>query len=337
MQEKSEFKAFNPDEYEVVMKAIGPERGKHYVLHNKKAEKYGLLYNKKSAEDASFYAPYLMHIIGKKCGINVPETELGFYLINDINKTTYRDSFFESSLVYTGIDPIWGRNISHVAQDVVEATYLTENEQAAKRRRDQDRGRVQKMNFEEYVESYVYYLVSRGSKPKHEYSKTEVDKMRQELVDRAMFGLKLGIHGQTSIDLYDHKNATLSPYYLSSHNMFLMGINNEWVEKTLGKSDEEFKESMEYELKTQYGVPYNYTVPTAEQLLTHIFDRYPDQAERAYKKVTAFTAENLEAELSTYTHLDETHKKMALRIFKMRTREFEKVYKEHQKTKSQNK
>ena len=27
-----------------------------------------------------------MHVIGKKCGINVPETELGFYLINDINK-----------------------------------------------------------------------------------------------------------------------------------------------------------------------------------------------------------------------------------------------------------
>ena len=57
------------------------------------------------------------------------------------------------------------------------------------------------MNFEEYVESNVYYLVSRGSKPKHEYSKTEVDKMRQELIDRAMFGLKLGIHGKTNIDL----------------------------------------------------------------------------------------------------------------------------------------
>ncbi len=39
MQEKSEFKAFNPDEYEVVMQAFGPERDKHYVLHNKKTEK----------------------------------------------------------------------------------------------------------------------------------------------------------------------------------------------------------------------------------------------------------------------------------------------------------
>lgn len=334
MQEKSEFKAFNPDEYEVVMQAFGPERDKHYVLHNKKTEKYGLLYNKRSTDDASFYTPYLMHIIGKKCGINVPETELGFYLINDINKTTYRDSFFESSLVYTGIDPIFGRNVSHAAEDVIEGTYLTENEQAAKRRREQDRGRVQKMNFEEYVESNVYYLVSRGSKPKHEYSKTEVDKMRQELVDRAMFGLKLGIHGKTNIDLYDHKNATLSPYYLASHNMFLMGINNEWIEKTLEKPDEEFKQSMEYELKTQYGVPYNYIVPTAEQLLTHIFERYPDQAERAYKKVTAFTLEDLEAELATYTHLDEAHKKMALRIFEMREKEFQKVYKEYQKSKS---
>lgn len=260
-------------------------------------------------------------------------------IINDIDQTipSYKDSFFEASLVYTGIDPIFGRNVSHALEDVVEGTYLTENEQASKRRREQDRGRVQKMIFEEYVESNVYYLVSRGSKPKHEYSKTEVDKMRQELVDRAMFGLKLGIHGQTSIDLYDHKNATLSPYFLSSHNMFLMGINNEWVEKTLGKSDEEFKQSMEYELKTQYGVPYNYTVPTASQLLAHIFDRYPDQAERAYKKVTAFTLEDLEAELTGYTHLDETHKKMALRIFQMRAREFEEVYKEYQKNKAQNK
>ena len=190
------------------------------------------------------------------------------------------------------------------------------------------------MNFEEYVESNVYYLVSRGSKPKHEYSKTEVDKMRQELIDRAMFGLKLGIHGKTNIDLYDYQNATLSPYYLASHNMFLMGINNEWIEKTLEKPDEEFKQSMAYELKTQYGVPYNYTVPTAEQLLNHIFERYPDQAERAYKKVTAFTLEDLEAELATYTHLDEAHKKMALRIFEMREKEFQKVYKEYQKSKS---
>lgn len=206
--------------------------------------------------------------------------------------------------------------ISHVSQDVVEATYLTENEQAAKKRRDQDRGRVQKMNFGEYVESNVYYLVSRGSKPKHEYSRTEVDAMRQELIERAMFGLKLGIQGQTSIDLFDHKDARLSPYYLASHNMFLMGINNEWVEKTLNKSDEEFKESMNYELKTQYGVPYNYIVPTSEQLLAHIFDTYPDQAERAYKKVTVFSLEDLKAELDTYTHLDEVHKKMALRILK---------------------
>lgn len=339
MEQKSEFKPFNPDEYEAVMQAFGPEGRKHYVLHNKKTGKYGLIYNKKSTDDASFYAPYLMQVIGKKCGINVPETELGFYLINDIDQTMplYRTSFFESSLVYTGIDPIFGRRISHASQEVVDATYLSENEEAAKKRQDQDRGRVQKMNFGEYVESNVYYLVSRGSKPRYEYSKSEVDAMRQELVDRAMFGLKLGIQGQTSIDLHDNKNARLSPYYLSSNNMFLLGINNEWVEKTLGKSDDDFKNSINYELKTQFGVPYNYTVPTAEALLAHIFDTYPEQAERAYKKVTAFSVEDLRNELDSYTHLDETHKQMALRIFEMRDREFESVYKEHLKNKSQNK
>lgn len=95
MEQKSEFKAFNPEEYEAVMQAFGPERGKHHVLHNKTTGKYGLLYNKKSTNDASFYAPYLMHIIGKKCGINVPETELGFYLIPDVDQLIplYRESF----------------------------------------------------------------------------------------------------------------------------------------------------------------------------------------------------------------------------------------------------
>ena len=37
---------------------------------------------------------------------------------------------------------------------------------------------------------------------------------------------------------------------------------------------------------------------------------------------------------SRYTHLDEAHKKMALRIFEMREKEFQKVYKEYQKSKS---
>lgn len=339
MEQKSEFKPFNPGEYEAVMKALGPERGKHYVLHNKTNGKYGLLYNKKNAEDASFYAPYLMYIIGKKCGIDVPETELGFYLIPDIDQQEqlYRTSFFESSLVYTGIDPIFGRNVSHAGQEVVEATYLTENEVAAARRRDQNRGRALKMNFEDYVESNVYYLVSRGSKPRQEYSRSETDAMRQELIDRAMFGLKFGVQGQTSIDLYNHANAKLSPYFLASRNMFLLGINNEWVASTLEKSNEEFEEAINYELKPQYGVPYNYTVPTPEQLLAHIFDRYPEQAERAYRKVTAFSREDLEAELSSYSQVDETHKKMALRIFDMRDRQFQKGYEDYKRNKTQNK
>lgn len=339
LEEKSEFKMFNPDEYEKVMQALGPERRMHYVLHNKVNGKYGLIYNKKDTEDQGFYAPYLMYVIGKKCGINVPETELGYYLINDIDQLvpSYKDSFFESSLVYTGIAPIFGRNVSHVSQQVVDATYLSENPQAAEKRRDQDRGRVQNMNFEEYVESNVYYLISRGSKPRQEYSRAEIDAMRQELVDRAMFGLKLGIQGQTTIDLFDHRNARLSPYFLSSHNMLLLGINNNWVSSTLKESDEDFKESIEYELRPQFGIPYNYIVPTSEQLLAHIFETYPEQAERAYKKVTAFSQEDLEAELNSYTHLDETHKKMALRIFEMRDKEFQKVHDEQKKSRTQNK
>ncbi len=338
-EKKSEFKAFNPNEYEKVMQAIGPEGRKHYVLHNKTNGRYGLMYNKKSPEDQGFYAPYLMQVIGKKCGINVPETELGYYLINDIDQLvpSYKDSFFESSLVYTGIDPIFGRDVSHVSQEVVDATYLSENPQAAEKRRDQDRGRVQKMNFEEYVESNVYYLISRGSKPRQEYSRAEIDAMRQELVDRAMFGLKLGIQGQTSIDLFNYKNARLSPYFLSSHNMFLLGINDNWVSSTLDENDEDFRKSINYELRPQFGIPYNYIVPTSEQLLAHIFETYPEQAERAYNKVTAFSPKDLKAELDSYTQLDENHKKMAIRIFEMRDKEFQKVHEEQKKNRIQSK
>lgn len=280
-----------------------------------------------------------MQVIGKKCGINVPETELGFYLINDIDQLipSYSTSFFDCSLVYTAINPIFQRNLSHASQEVVDATYLSENPQAAERRRDQDRGRVQKMNFEEYVESNVYYLISRGSKPRQEYSRAEIDGMRQELVDRAMFGLKLGINGQTSIDLYNHKDARLSPYFLSSSNMFLLGIRNEWIDSELEKSDEDFKKTLDYELRPQFGIPYNYIIPTSEQLLAHIFDTYPEQAERAYKKVTAFSLEDLKAELDSYKSLDESHKKMALRIFEMREREFQKVHEEQKRSRAQNK
>lgn len=336
MEEKSEFKMFNPDEYQSVMKAFGPERRKHYVIENKNKGKYGLLYNKKSPEDDGYYAPYLMYVIGKKCGINVPETELGVYLINDIDQLvpSYSQSFFESSLVYTRVNPLFGDKMAHVSQDVVDATYLTENPKAAERRRDQDRGRVQEMNFEEYVESNLYYLISRGSKPRVEYSRAEIDAMRQELVDRAMFGLKLGIQGQTSIDLYDYKNATLSPYYLSSNDMFLLGVNNEWLEKTLQEPDEKFKETMEYELKPQFGVPYNYIIPTSGKLLEHIFETYPEEAEKAYKKVITFTPEDLKTELDSYTRLGKTHKNIALRIFEMRDREFQKVYEDQKKNRN---
>lgn len=338
IEEKSEFKMFDTNEYKLIIRALGPEGGMHYVVRNEQTGKYGLIYNKKSIEDQGFYAPYLMQVIGKKCGINVPETELGYYLINDIDQRvpSYKDSFFQSSLVYTNINPLFDDNVSHVSQEVVDSTYLSENPQAAEKRRNQDRGRVQSINFEEYVESNVYYLISRGSKPRQEYSRAEIDAMRQELVDRAMFGLKLGIHGKTSIDLYNHKNAKLSPYYLSSHNMLLLGISNNFVDSTLTESEEAFKNSIAYELPPQFGVPYNYVIPSAEQLLAHIFETYPEQAEKAYKKVMSFSPRDLEEELSSYTQLDENHRKMAMRIFEMRDKEFQKVHEEQKKNRTQN-
>lgn len=328
MEKESEFKMFNPDEYELVMKAFGPEGDKHYIIHNKTTDKYGLLYNKKSLEDQSYYSPYLINTIGKKCGINVPDVELGYYIINDIDQVIplYSKSFFQSSLVYTDIDPYMRNRVSHASQEIVDSTYLSENPIAAQKRSDEDRGRVQKINFKEYVESNLYYLLTRGTKTRQEYSRAEIDSIRQELVDRAMFGLKLGVKGKTNVDLLDHKNAKLSPYYLESRNMLLLGINNKWVESTLEESDEEFKKSMERELPTQFGIPYNYIVPTSEELLEHIYETYPEQAEKSYNKLKSFSLEDLKSELDSYTDMDDTHKKMALRIFELKDREFEKVH-----------
>lgn len=339
MEVKSEFKSFNVDQYEYEGSALGAEGRKHYVLQNKENGKYGLLYNRKYPKDGSFYGPHLMSVIGKKCGIKVPQTELGFYLINDIDQLypSYSTSFFESSLVYVdGMDPIFDRNITFVDQSVVNSTYLRENEQVAQKRKSQNRENFHKMGFEEYVESFTYYLISRGSKPRYEYSKSEVDAIRQELVDRAMFGLKLGIKGQTSVELYDYKNARLSPYFLATGNMFLMGIRNEWVDSQMEKSDEEFKKTIDYELKPQYVVSSNYIDSTPEEVLANMFETYPKQAERAYKKVTSFTAEDLKTELDTYTFLDEPHKEMALRIFETRDREFAKVHEEYKRNRTQN-
>ena len=41
---------------------------------------------------------------------------------------------------------------------------------------------------------------------------------------------------------------------------------------------------------------------------------------------TNFSLEDLKSELDSYTDLDDTHKKMALRIFELKDREFEKVH-----------
>lgn len=338
MEEETEFKMCNPTEYEIIMKAPGADKRLHYVVHNKENNKCALIYNKKDSDDASFYSPYLMHVVGKKVGINVPETELGIILHKDIDKYTYKDSFYESSLVYRDdIDamPFFTSNLSHVSQDVVKATYFLENSGAHSREYEHHKGNAIPITLEEYVNSNIYYLTTRGRKPRQEYTKNEIDEMKQELIDRVMFGIKLGIHGTTNITLRDNKNARLDPYYLSSRNMFSFNVHNEWIEAELAETDEKFRENIEQEYKPQIGIPPNVLEPNSQDVLRYVFKKYPKQAEEAYKKLKQFTKDDLKSELESYSRLDENHKRFALRVFETREKDFDQVYEEYKKNKDQ--
>lgn len=335
---KDEFKIFQPLEYQTEMKSLGPDGRFHYLVYNSEADKYAYVFNKKYTEDASFYSPYLVHKIGKKIGINVPSTELGLYLEKDIDTGNYRDSFYETSLVYLdGMSKFsrFSRDFSYADPEVVQAIYLSEDEKGAQERREKAFGNAIPITIDEYVMSNLHFITTRGNKSKQEFSEQEIEDIKQELIDRAMFGLKFGIHGKNSIVMYGHKNAKLDNYYLSSSNMFSFNVRTEWIEEQLKKDDDEFKKAIDLEYRPQYGLLPNISEPTNKQLLDYIYAKYPKQAEKAYKKISSYTEQDLKEELSTYTRLEDSRKEYALRVFKAKEKEFNESYKNHLKNKEQ--
>ena len=330
----------NPDEYELTYKAVAPDRRIHQVIFDKKKCRSGYIHTKRYKEDDSYYAPYLVYKIGKKVGINVPETEMRAVLYINIDKIFYRDSFSESSIVYfndnlwLGKYPLINNGYSHVAQEVVQGDYLMRNPGIAEERRKRMYGRVLRQMVDDYVNANLYFLTTRGSKPREEYSNNEIEEMKQELIDRALFGLRFGIHGNFDITLKDNRNAKLAPYYLANDNMFCLGVREEWINEQLSKTDEELETVLGGEYTPQYGLLPNVVAPTSIDVIKYIYEHYPKQAEKSYEKLSRFTEQDLEEELKECTCMSECHKKFALRAFRIRCQEFDQFHQEHIRTQS---
>lgn len=338
--EMRDIKPCNEDEYEFKDKvAIAPDHEKHKIIYNKLKNRYGYILNKNNLEDDSFYAPYLMYKIGKKLGIKVHDTELGVVLHQNMDKNTYAESFSEASIVYDNslideMHEILGSRISQISQDEILRIYLNENPISAQKRNEQIKGNALPQTIDDYVESNLYYLITRGNKPRQEYSRSEIDSIKQELVDKLLFGLKFGTSSNSYITLINDKNPSLSPYYLSHQKMFSLNVREEWIKEQLEKDDNNFSEIIEAEYKAQYGVIPNTYAPKSGEVIKYIFDKYPEQAEKSYKKLSSFSIQDLNKELASCIRMSESHKKFATRVFDIKNREFENAYEEHMRTKN---
>lgn len=333
---EEDLKICQPDEYDLLFKAMGPDRTLHQIVYNKSKHRRGYIHNKKHREDDSWYAPYLIYEIGKKVGIDVPETEVGLILHKNVDKEYYMDSWFESSIVYDR-KPCYDAHFimptlddyMYVSPEVIEAEYLTTNPSAADKRRKNTFVSDNKQSVRNYVNSYTWYMINRGNKPRAEYSNSEINKIKQELVDRAMFSLMFESYGNFDIRLLDGKNAELEPYYPSRFGMMFLNVRDEKIQELLLEDDEELKRSLDSNYKPQYNSGKNIMHENAKEVIASIFEEFPEQAEKSYESLKKFKQEDMENLLANCTRMSGGHKKLALHIFKLRERELEEVYEEH--------
>lgn len=339
-QELKDMKICQPDEYELSFHILAPDRKNHQGIFNKEKRKMGYIHNKIYNEDDSWYVPYLVYEIGKKTGIDVPETELGIVLHKNINQSSFQNSFSESSIVYDG-QPFYNSfirlndNISYVSPEVIRGEYFSNNPDAAEKRRSAIGCYTDKTSIEDYVNSYVWYLTNHGSRPRREYSKSEIDEMKQKLIDRALFSLRFDSYGNFDIILRNHENADLEPYYPSRSGMYFLNVREEKVAEFLNESDEEFKNTMDSNYDPQYISTPSALTNDSKQVMKYIFEKYPEQAEKAYKKLSSFTEKDFKELLESCTRMSENHKKVAIRTFEARGKEFDEVYQEHLKNQEQ--
>ena len=86
---------------------------------------------------------------------------------------------------------------------------------------------------------------------------------------------------------------------------------------------------MDSEYSVQYGIKPNVEKPTVEDMLNYIFENYPEQAEKSYKKLSRYGLKDFEADLENCDRMSEAHKKFASRAFEIREKVFEQLYRQH--------
>lgn len=335
----SEFTMTDPSKYVFVARTVAPDGQVHSVIFDKEKIRNAYIVRRKYAEDMSFYAPYILRKIGQKIGVKTPETELGLFEVVDKKVGEHAYTFEDASCVFIDNSSVFNSSShsSYISPEVAYAIFGEQNPDIAEKHREScdnvDEIRALPMTIDEYIDSTIFVLTSRGSKPQEQYTSSEISQMRQEVINRIVLGLKLGIDGDTSIITYRKSDARLSSYYLASNNMFGLNLRQSWITEEVSDSDEEFLKFMDREFPVQYGIPPNIEKPSANDLFKYLFDKYPQETEKAYKRVKAYTSKDLEKELNSYTVLDSTHKQLALRVFSMRDKQLGKVYNDYLRTK----
>lgn len=338
--EIDDMKICQPDEYDLSFKMVAPDERTHQGIFNKKKYKMGYIHNKLYEEDDSYYAPYLVYEIGKKIEIDVPETEIALVLHRNINQDSYMNSWCESSIVYDKM-PYYSKmrrlfdNVSYVSPSVIEAEYFTTHKDEALKRITPSGICTRKKTVEDYVNAYTWYLTNHGSKPVEQYTKQEIDTIKQELIDRALFSLRYDSYGNFDIRLTDYKNAELEPYYPSRMRMYLLNVKEEKIDEYLEENNLDFKKLLDDNYELQYVSSPIEVAPTVKTTVRHIFEKYPKFAQKSYNKICKFTNKEMEELLKTCTRMSDNHKKFAMRAFETRGKEFDEIYQEYLKSQEQ--
>lgn len=323
---------YNGDDVELIVDYDKLETWEvHRRKYAKKDESTGQYYY-----DVKFYSQYLIFRMGEKIGIDVPKTEVihvdgGFY--------TQASIVYDESMKYLAHPVRSSQGKSFLSQGRIWEEYLDNNYSRKKKEERVIRpcyGEIQRMQIDDYINANIECLKNNGSKPREKYTENEIGEWKQELITRALFGLRFGMHGHFHVVATKEKeiDARLGSYFLASYDAFYLGNPEPSIKELLQENDDVLKRKVEERERPQY-----YAVPgqeieslTSRDVITYIYEHYPQEAERAYERLRQFTQKDFEEILGACSEMSDSHKKLALRIFGIRTQEYDQIHQQHIKT-----
>ena len=323
-REKFDFEPLDINTYTDLVKTVGPDGFRCFCVYNQKKCQYAYIHSKRSAQDDSHYAPYIVYLLGKKAGIDVPETELKARLIPSIETGLYRDAFSQSSLVYingTGFGPFFDRQVSFFPFSVVKSFY-DNSISGAENRTNYD-------TVDDYINANMHYISTRQKTPISEEQKAEI---RQRLVDNLMFGLKLGIRGETHIIESEYDNPRLNSFFLTSGHLLCLNLRPSKVSEIINGKTSELAQFAEREFPAQYSVSGDKKSSVSE-VVRYLYDKYPVETEKSYNKLKQIGIYNLKTILDDFSEMDEGHKSLAIKLFAIRQKAISEVHQEYEEKK----